>query len=816
MYCADIALSDILSKHRSAHAADSTEVPVQPLSNGSVPRKSRACNACAKAREKCTKELPCMRCSRRFLDCVYPGSQQQDSFDHHSFGEITSTSKSPHAENVSVADLVSSGALQENLQDINDNGHNLTALMFDQTHSQPDKASDSSTRRYTTAGQTAPWTPISGSPTSDNQLSSILAPGHSGSALWPFRNDGLQSGAEAFGQPINWLPFDETIDLNLGPTLDGTVLLSPFDDAQWLSINSSTIANGLLEGQSWNLDIPPLAHIDDKISNGASRNASIADISSAKGSFFSSYKRGDLYATSSNGARNACSTRAKRDDQDSERSEEQMTDLPGLQARILNHVGIFYSESKEPSSAVRSMWSFTLSLINSQSHKHLLEYRDHKALKPNGWDEWVEAESWRRLYFTGRVLNSMMAYHFNFDIDQSGGAAADFALPQEKLWQAQTRHDWFGLITKTERNPSLSEATNELFQAKSVRPNLGEFSHCIILHEVYNEIAKVTTYHSRQLASWTPTSESRSVFPVSSSESLNLRVRKLTVLGHSVQHSNAVSDWRNAALDGVDVLHWAANAKIASLSGAEHPMVLHLHYSRIVLLVPRVALIAIGESVLPMLNDNEAGFRRSHSQKAIQAAENIIREWTQRDGSKARLAVIHGGCVFWHIRRYSRAAFYEPLSIFYATLALWAYGFYTPRKKSSVGYGPTSPPGRIPSHNGIVSGGEELDCDSPESSAQPPLRQHAHSRDGDLTFIRLDRPNDDEMVQLFVSSSQTSRMSALVSGVGDICGPEGPALVLKEGRAMLGAIPQTWIQGSHYMDILLALEVATRNRLSRG
>lgn len=61
-------------------------------------------------------------------------------------------------------------------------------------------------------------------------------------------------------------------------------------------------------------------------------------------------------------------------------------------------------------------------------------------------------------------------------------------------------------------------------------------------------------------------------------------------------------------------------------------MVLHLHYSRIVLLVPRVALMAIGESVLPMLNDNEAGVRRSHSQKAIQAAENIIREWTQRDG----------------------------------------------------------------------------------------------------------------------------------------------------------------------------------------
>lgn len=51
----------------------------------------------------------------------------------------------------------------------------------------------------------------------------------------------------------------------------------------------------------------------------------------------------------------------------------------------------------------------------------------------------------------------MMAYHFNFDIDQSGGAAADFDLPQEKLWQAQTRHDWFGLLTKTERTAYSAE-----------------------------------------------------------------------------------------------------------------------------------------------------------------------------------------------------------------------------------------------------------------------------------------------------------------------------------------------------------------------
>lgn len=45
--------------------------------------------------------------------------------------------------------------------------------------------------------------------------------------------------------------------------------------------------------------------------------------------------------------------------------------------------------------------------------------------------------------------------------------------------------------------------------------------------------------------------------------------------------------------------------------------------------------------------------------------------------SKARLAAIHSGCFYWHIRRFSRMSFYEPLSIFYATLTLWAYGFYS-------------------------------------------------------------------------------------------------------------------------------------------
>lgn len=60
-------------------------------------------------------------------------------------------------------------------------------------------------------------------------------------------------------------------------------------------------------------------------------------------------------------------------------------------------------------------------------------------------------------------------------------------------------------------------------------------------------------------------------------------------------------------------------------------MVLHAHYSRIVLLVPRVALMEIAESVLPVSNITKGHVRFNCKQKTVEAAEQIIREWTQRD-----------------------------------------------------------------------------------------------------------------------------------------------------------------------------------------
>lgn len=547
LYCADTAASDILSKHRAAHVAGPSQMPVQPHSNGFVPRKSRACYACAKAREKCSKELPCMRCSRRFLACVYPGHQQYDKYDQHSVGGNNSTARQSNTENISATDLALTPG------DISVNNHTLAALMFDGTHSKSENASSTSTGSCTTAIQNTPWGPIAACAASNNELASISASDHdpSGSVQqWPFRNDGLESGVEVSNQPINWLPFDELIESNLGSILGETIPLSQNDGAQWLFIDSSNATNGSPQGGSWNLDIPLLTDIDDEKSNGTSPNIAKADFPPSKSTPSANYRRGDLYATSSNGARNACSTRAKRygifrknefpqtdhprmnsttlneqvgsqevenmdvsDDgayhpataissftydtilqhfdeiclqkrlhmpcfgtksfpslkllnlfvklyfkcfdpilpfihlpsldmnkswvltvaiaaigshycqsqepiacssqlhefckvflqQESERSQDEMTDLPMLQARILNQIEFCYSESGKLDSVIRSIGSFNLSLVNLKSYEHLMRNRNDGVLESHDWDGWVMAESWRRLYFTTRV-----------------------------------------------------------------------------------------------------------------------------------------------------------------------------------------------------------------------------------------------------------------------------------------------------------------------------------------------------------------------------------------------------------------------------
>ena len=199
----------------------------------------------------------------------------------------------------------------------------------------------------------------------------------------------------------------------------------------------------------------------------------------------------------------------------------------------------------------------------------------------------------------------------------------------------------------------------------------------------------------------------------------------------------------------------------------EHPTVLHLHLARIILLTPI-------QQILDLTNILVNQEPSSEREPKITDLRRHIRRWAVEDQYKARLATIHAGVLFWHVRRYSTDAFYEPSSVLLASLLLWAYGTYAPHTlpKSSRQNNTNSPD--------VANDDDDDDDTDPEASSLFP------------TSIQLDRPADDELVQLFVKRG--SSMRANITGVGNLCSPKGPLRVLNEGRNLLFGL-RMWGEG---------------------
>jgi hypothetical protein len=184
----------------------------------------------------------------------------------------------------------------------------------------------------------------------------------------------------------------------------------------------------------------------------------------------------------------------------------------------------------------------------------------------------------------------------------------------------------------------------------------------------------------------------------------------------------------------------------------EHPTVLHLHLSRIILLSPfrsirRLARVMVSNQGL--FGDEVVEDRRN------------IEKWTTQDQYKARLAVIHAGVIYWHVRRYSANGFYEPSAVFLAALTLWAYGTFFKVKRSTRN----------------------------ESTS-------SDSEDTGTTSAHVDRPMDDELVQLFVRNG--SRMQATMTGVGHLCSAKGPERVLGEGSKIIATLANWGCSREYY------------------
>jgi len=346
----------------------------------------------------------------------------------------------------------------------------------------------------------------------------------------------------------------------------------------------------------------------------------------------------------------------------------------------------------------------------------------------------------------------MWAFHFQ---KRPLLSLEDACLPvpcQEVLWEAQSGLDWQQLHDCATRkfqpifratltqiclaSPSLHSAIQLVYIEKRLQSSMGEFSRILCIHALFRRTWEVETYFSQPLTLWTPTASKQDIRNVSTSTPIWL------------PGIHTYAKWRNSACDCLDILHWHANSVIGAASGMEHPTVLHLHLARVILLTPFQEILKLVHLMT-----------KSRQSDLVETRE-YVRRWALEDQHKARLAMIHAGVLFWHVRRFSTDAFYEPSSVFLATLALWAYGTF--------------------SNN--TSGAHR-------EGGSPPEEEDGDARTFFPTSIQLDRPADDELVQLFVKRGATMR--ANITGVGNLCSLKGPVRVLIEGRNVLAGL-KTW------------------------
>lgn len=257
-----------------------------------------------------------------------------------------------------------------------------------------------------------------------------------------------------------------------------------------------------------------------------------------------------------------------------------------------------------------------------------------------------------------------------------------------------------------------------MYIEKRLVPDLGELGHILLIHALYQRMWEVGDYFRRPLSFWNPTAKKQS--------------RQTAIPSGSVWLPGipSYSKWRNSACDSLDILHWAANSTVATAADLRNPTIQHLHSARIVLLAPFREIRSLAHSLVT------EKVRWSERQQSLEW--HYILRWVKHDQYKARLTIIHAGATLLHARGNTSHAFHEPVAVFLATLVLWAYG-----------------------------------------SCCAQLADRGRPATGKNTVIHLDQPCDDELVQIFVREGQA--IQGVLTGVGDICAPQGPAGVLRAG-----------------------------------
>ncbi|KAJ5783004.1 hypothetical protein N7457_004778 [Penicillium paradoxum] len=427
-----------------------------------------------------------------------------------------------------------------------------------------------------------------------------------------------------------------------------------------------------------------------------------------------------------------------------ERRGSSKASLELLQAMLFNCIGLFHSSSEREKSSALSTFGDLVSLMKTSRLLAPTRMNFNVAPAEVAWSSWVQDEVRRRTGYCVWLVDCTLAYYSDDRplLSLDDGQAA---LPaHETLWQAHSAETWKSLWEKSTPNESLHDAVHILYIEKRVISGIGEFSHILLIHALYHRLWEVGDYFRRPLSFWNPTAKKQS--------------RETAIPTGSVWLPGipSYSKWRNSACDCLDILHWTANSTVAKAAGLEHPTVLHLHAARLFLLAPYREV----RSLATALATEKLRWSKRHQSLEWQ----YVWRWMKHDQYKARLSIIHAGVTLWHVRRYSTNAFHEPVAAFIAVLTLWAYG----------------------------------SCHGNTSVESTPRSEPLH----EPSFVHLDRPCDDELVQLFVREGHAMRGN--VTGVGDICGSEGPERVLRVGCEILSGLT-AWSVSKKFMAILARL-----------
>ncbi|KAH7073795.1 hypothetical protein BKA63DRAFT_40654 [Paraphoma chrysanthemicola] len=344
--------------------------------------------------------------------------------------------------------------------------------------------------------------------------------------------------------------------------------------------------------------------------------------------------------------------------------------------------------------------------------------------------KWLDRESRIRVGMMVWFLDSMFLYEFDAKPMLDLEDVKTLIPSHDEVWEDPS------LVAQgktTFADMTLSDALETIYMEKRLPSHLGEFSSLLLVNAVYRNTRKVLSKEHSLLDSWTPSAVAQHR---ETRDSLSAQSSWLPT-------TPTASKWRNSACDCLDVLHWPANSKIAQHLGVEHHTILHLHLARLIILTPTVHI----QSLASFTSSANSGCMSNDQRASYSSVRQQVLQWVVRDRYKARLSIIHCGALFWHVRRYSYDSILEPFAIYIATLILWAFclSMQLPEVVEAVD-----------------QDGEEI----PEPS-----------------FLHLDRPLDDELVQTFVRAGH--KVAAFISKVGNIRDPSAPRKVLEEGIVLL-------------------------------